>query len=406
MDAPATKMTEPMAAWATDCRDKYGENHDSGFAGRICLSDGNLAWAAVVSDGCGGSIEGLKVSGLAIQAFVAAVRSATLRQLTDAEERNAWLRAWTESLHNEAFSRFRGGMATFCGAVILPPSGEGASWKLFSINVGDSQVLRRGGDGKVLGINPDAPANHPNMEGRNPVRVVGVAPKNGFPLMDVEEFPLPVAGPCWILAGSDGFFSKKQGRDELQIFGYSDFRELCTSGEAPFHELPALALRRTLENAQKLGCAEMMDNATVAMLGFNVPNRLGAGVLPEPGKGFVKAVPPPTVPVSATPVAKAVPAKPKGVRKFKKMAVAAILGFVTGLVVAGMSSKSPESTPQSNDDAPVVSGEVKSAEAAAQAESVGVPVPGKRCERCWNLRKAGADVKPYHWAVDCPNSKA
>ena len=46
--------TEPVAAWATDCRDKYPENHDSGYAGRICMADGALAWAAAISDGAGG----------------------------------------------------------------------------------------------------------------------------------------------------------------------------------------------------------------------------------------------------------------------------------------------------------------------------------------------------------------
>ena len=61
---------EPVCAWATDCRDKYPENHDSGYAGRICMADGNLAWTAVIADGAGGSMEGLKVSALAIQAFV------------------------------------------------------------------------------------------------------------------------------------------------------------------------------------------------------------------------------------------------------------------------------------------------------------------------------------------------
>ena len=29
---------EPVAGWATDCRDKYPENHDSGYAGRICMA--------------------------------------------------------------------------------------------------------------------------------------------------------------------------------------------------------------------------------------------------------------------------------------------------------------------------------------------------------------------------------
>ena len=266
-----TTTNEPVAAWATDCRDKYPENHDSGYAGRLCLADGALAWAAVVSDGAGGSLEGLKVSALAVQAFVDAVRKATLAELSDPAARDAWLRAWTKNLHADAFSRFKGGMATFCGAVFLPPPADGASWKLFTLNVGDSRVWKLTGDGKCMGVTPDAPPNNANVEGRNPIRVVGVAPKGDFCLMDVEEFPLPAEGPCWILAGSDGFFSKKKGKDELSIFSTGDLRDLCLGSGVPFQELPARAIRRSLDNARKLGAAEMMDNATVAMLGFRVP---------------------------------------------------------------------------------------------------------------------------------------
>ena len=178
---------EPVAAWATDCRDKYSENHDSGYAGRICMADGNLAWAAVVSDGAGGSMEGLKVSALAVQAFVEAVRKSSLSELSDPVARDAWLRAWTKSLHADAFARFKGGMATFCGAVILPPSADGADWRLFALNVGDSQVWKLTGDGKCMGITPDAPPNNANVEGHNPIRVVGVAPLR-LVVHDREEF--------------------------------------------------------------------------------------------------------------------------------------------------------------------------------------------------------------------------
>ena len=201
-------VTEPVAAWATDCRDKYPENHDSGYAGRICMADGALAWAAAISDGAGGSLEGLKVSALAVQAFVDAVRRSSLAELSDPAARDAWLRAWTKSLHADAVARFKGGMATFCGAVLLPPAGDGAEWRLFTLNVGDSQVWRLTGDGKCMGVTPDAPPNNANIEGHNPIRVVGVAPKGDFCLLDAEEFPLPAEGPCLILAGSDGFFSK------------------------------------------------------------------------------------------------------------------------------------------------------------------------------------------------------
>lgn len=424
---------EPVAAWATDCRDKYAENHDSGYAGRICMADGNLAWAAVVADGCGGSMEGLKVSALAIQAFVEAVRTSTLAELSDTVSRDAWMRGWTKALHADAFARFKGGMSTFCGAVLLPPqpsenSTAGPSdWKLFTLNVGDSQVLRLTGDGKCMGITPDAPPNNANVEGHNPIRVVGVAPKADFALIDVEEFPLPAEGPCWILAGSDGFFSKKKGKDELCIFSSGDFRDVCQGG-APFQELPALAIRRSLANAQKLGCAEMMDNATVAMLGFHVPptdlsapvDRQTAGLAdgrggaaPGPAGGPPASAPapaarqrPPAAPAGRAPAAQTAANRPvaasggRGAAPRRSSgALAAIIALALGLLIGwlGATMRKPEERQAPPPPAP----------AAAPANLQGVPGAG-RCQYCLDLVKKGKLEKAasFHWAANCTNNPA
>ncbi len=408
---------EPVAAWATDCRDKYAENHDSGYAGRICMADGNLAWAAVISDGAGGSLEGLKVSALAIQAFVDAVRKSTLAELSDPAAREAWVRTWTKALHADAFARFKGGMATFCGAVLLPPAAEGGDWKLFSLNVGDSQVWRLTGDGKCMGITPDAPPNNANVEGHNPIRVVGVAPKGDFALIDIEEFPLPADGPCWVLAGSDGFFAKKKGKDELSIFASGDLRDICLGG-APFQDLPALAIRRSLANAQKLGCAEMMDNATVAMLGFRVPatnlsapvdgrmvessDRRGpAGSPPASSPSAPAARPQPSAaskPAQATSVAQSTAKRPGAAAGGKRLptfriVLAAVIALVLGLLLGRSCAPSRKVETQ------VHSGD------AGLPKLVRGEIPDKgRCRYCL----ANKDILPagencYHWAKDCPH---
>ena len=462
------KQTEPVTAWATDCRDKYPENHDSGFAGRICMADGNLAWAAVVSDGAGSSMTGLRVSALAVQAFVDAVRNSTLAELSDPAARGAWLREWTGTLHADAVSRFKGGMATFCGAVLLPPLAasdasrraaeaaqtaapggqtrpqaadgrDAAGWKLFTLNVGDSQVRMVTGDGRCSGIVPDAPPNNPNSEGVNPVRVVGVAPKGGFCLMDAEEFPLPAEGPCWILAGSDGFFTAKKGPEELSVFSAADLRTVCLDPAAPFFELPARAIRRSFENARKLGCSRMMDNATVAMLGFRVPMAdpaaapaaAPAAPPPPPAIASRPAVPFPPVrpqpsgpsaaigaqsgagdaggraagavqtaasggqtPRSGTTRPKAADAREAGKRLAAVAAGALAAGLVLGAVLFGGSSAPPE----------------EPAEAPASA-SAPAPVPldeavpeRGRCARCWALHEKGEVPLSgtWHWAEDCP----
>lgn len=419
---------EPVAAWATDCRDKYARkdrsnpndrtypgNHDSGFAGRLCMADGNLAWAAVVSDGAGGSMEGLKISALAIQAFVDAVRKSSLAELSDPTARDAWLRGWTKSLHAEAWERFQGGFATFCGAIILPPEADPddrppsrPEWKLVSFNVGDSQIWKVDGEGRCLGIVPDAPPNNANVEGHNPVRVVGRAPKGDFCLIDAEEFPLPAEGPCWILAGSDGFFSKKKGKDELAIFSSGDMRDVCLDPGVPFQELPARAIRRSLANAQKLNCASVMDNATVAMLGFRVPatdlanpatGGFGSSVrvsAPASAPAPAPAPAPRPRPASAPASVSAADEKPLRTRP---AILAGIAGgaLVAGLVLGRILAPSPDSAASAEPSTPQTSPSA----APAPVDRQGVPANG-RCPICWKRyqnKEIGIE-KTFHWADD------
>ena len=420
-DTDKTIQNEPVAAWATDCRDKYPENHDSGYAGRICMADGNLAWAAVVSDGAGGSMEGLKVSALAVQAFVEAVRKSTLAELSDPAARDAWLRTWTKSLHADASARFKGGMATFCGAVILPPSADGTDWRLFTLNVGDSQVLKLDGSGRCMGVTPDAPPNNANVEGHNPVRVVGVAPKGDFCLLDVEEFPLPKEGPCWILAGSDGFFSKKKGKAELSIFSTGDLRDVCIASGAPFQELPALAIRRSLENARKLDAAEMMDNSTVAMLGFRVPATAlkaasaaaagvpgGASRAGEPQGGAVGERTLPGGSGKST-AARSESAVRRGGSP-RLAALAAGIALVVGVVFGALAFGGRGGQTTSADDAHGGDVADKSpADAVSPYPELAdrSAIPGKanaRCAYCMELLDKGELPKgrtPFHWAEDC-----
>jgi serine/threonine protein phosphatase PrpC len=373
-------------------------------------------------------MEGLKVSALAVQAFVEAVRESSLAELSDPAARDVWLRAWTKSLHADAFARFKGGMATFCGAVILPPSADGADWKLFTLNVGDSQVWKLTGDGRCLGVTPDAPPNNANVEGHNPIRVVGVAPKGDFCLMDVEEFPLPKEGPCWILAGSDGFFSKKKGKDELSIFSTGDLRDVCLDPGVQFQELPARAIRRSLDNARKLGAAEMMDNSTVAMLGFRVPatdlDAPAASAAPAPppqGAAPAAARRPPDPPASSggeagrraqgaqttAPVGRTRPTAAEDRGSGKRLAAVAAGALLLGLLIGGgmCGRRTAPATPKH--EARTSPTTTAAAKTAADLPKVKIPgsIPDKgRCSYClahWERLPDGEN--PFHWAKDCPH---
>jgi hypothetical protein len=262
-----------------------------------------------------------------------------------------------------------------------------------------------------MGITPDAPPNNANVEGHNPIRVIGKEPKNGFALLDMEEFPLPASGPCWILAGSDGFFSKKRGKDEVCIFSSGDLRDVCLGG-MPFQDLPSLAIRRSLANAQKLGCAEMMDNATVAMLGFRVPQTDLAAPAekvesqkakverPEAGRASSPKVPQGGRDASAMcpPVQGGGSAGRLASLKAKSPVVApsaAIVALAIGLLLGRLSAPAgkPEAAPEP--EAPRLPDRVN---------LQGVPKEG-RCAYCLELVRQGKleRKESFHWANECPN---
>lgn len=264
-------MIEPRFAFSTETRDKK-ENQDVGTAERLLMADGAFAYLACVADGVSQCESPREVAGLALSALRRAVESATLSQLTDSTAREQWLALWSQNLTSEVKRRVSDGFSTLCALLLFAiPDGdesEPREWGLISINAGDSSAF-------LVSPSFDGCQSLRPGEGRI-TRVVGVS---SSPLFDISYRTFPRDFIGWFWVGSDGVFNFVMG---------SDLRKFCLDGSESFRKLPNAVLDLSLSVGRASRRAKL-DNATVALLGLNVPEGPIPTIPPPP--------PPPRLPI-------------------------------------------------------------------------------------------------------------
>ena len=263
-------MTEPRFAFATETRDK-NENQDGGVAERLLMADGGFAYLACVADGVSQCESPREVSAMALSALRRAIEDASAETLADASLRAEWVGAWSRALADAVRRRVSDGFSTLCALVLfeLPAAqrGPGEWWGLVSINVGDSQsfLVSPAREGCASLRPPDGGRGH-SHPGGGLARAVGMA---GTPLLDISFATYPQDFTGWFWVGSDGVFNFVMG---------SDLREFCLVGVQPFRKLPNAVLDLSLSEG-RASRRRKLDNATVALLGLNVPE--GAETTPD-----------------------------------------------------------------------------------------------------------------------------
>lgn len=268
-------MIEPRFAFSTETRDKK-ENQDVGTAERLLMADGAFAYLACVADGVSQCESPREVAGLALSALRRAVESATLSQLTDSTAREQWLALWSQNLTSEVKRRVSDGFSTLCALLLFAiPDGdesEPREWGLISINVGDSSafLVSPSVEG-CQSLRPEEKGGRNSAAGGGIIRAVGMQLS---PLFDISYRTFPSDFIGWFWVGSDGVFNFVMG---------SDLRKFCLNGEEPFRKLPNAVLDLSLSVGRASRRAKL-DNATVALLGLNVP------------EGPIPTMPPPPPP--------------------------------------------------------------------------------------------------------------
>ena len=264
------------AAWGTEKRDKYPDNHDRGGAGMVRLADGTEAAYAVVADGCGGDSRGTKVAELAVARFLSALEQADRAILTSKEDRDDWALEWGMALQNEVMTGpLRGGNSTLAGAVLFREPGFSRGWNLVTVAVGDSKIfLFQGDELKCRGVLPDEPAERPNANDQGSLlRAIGLANIPGVPPLDTGLFPLPEDGaPYYVVALTDGVDSfilaqtpgVRRRVVKLQSMVPRDMAEVIALDGA-VATLPERLLAASLQHARMRGTAAL-DNSTVAVV--------------------------------------------------------------------------------------------------------------------------------------------
>lgn len=259
-------MNEPRFAFATETRDK-ANNQDGGVAERLIMADGNFAYVAAVADGVTNCEFPREAATLALSALRRAVEAATTDILSDAAGRAVWLRDWTEGLDDVVKRRAADGFSTLAALLLFrtsPEEGDESGWGLVSLNVGDSpSFLVSPAVSGCMSLRPDEGERKNAADGGGLARAVGLPRGDGIPLLDVGYQMFPAGFIGWFWVGSDGVFNFVMG---------GDLRELCLGGAHSFRHLPNEALNLSLKEAQ-LSRKRKLDNATVALIGLNVPEK-------------------------------------------------------------------------------------------------------------------------------------
>ena len=311
-------MIEPRFAFSTETRDKK-ENQDVGTAERLLMADGAFAYLACVADGVSQCESPREVAGLALSALRRAVESATLSQLTDSTAREQWLALWSQNLTSEVKRRVRDGFSTLCALLLFAiPDGdelEPREWGLISINVGDSSafLVSPSVEG-CQSLRPEERGGRNSAAGGGIIRAVGMQLS---PLFDISYRTFPSDFIGWFWVGSDGVFNFVMG---------SDLRQFCLNGEEPFRKLPNAVLDLSL-SAGRASRRAKLDNATVALLGLNVPE----------GPTPTKTMPP-------QPNRETKPRKPNRLLIFILTILAVLILTIVGLVIYYFVSGSNAST--------------------------------------------------------------
>lgn len=252
-------------ATATESRNKYkGENQDSGFAGRVVLADGEIAYIACVADGVGSSEENKArtASLLTIFAFQDALRTTTTSTFSTLNQIYSWADDWGSKLQEDVSRRARYGMSTFC-AVLLVPNIED-KWSLVSFNVGDSSSFMVS-QNAVVSLVPPAPKDYPNSDSSGALeRAVGQDVPVGMHIFDISLRLIKSSEQSWFVVASDGV---------TKFLGGSLLKQLCSL--YPFHLIPSVILEKTLDESKGpfFLFKGKFDNATVSVIGLNVPER-------------------------------------------------------------------------------------------------------------------------------------
>ena len=254
-------------------------NEDRGWAGQVRLADGARVRVALVADGAGGGRDGGTVAELTRQTFLEALKSARMEDLCDDDALEVWKRDWEERVQTRVRDKVPGGFSTL--SAVVQWKGEAVAFA-----VGDSPIFQVSGNQVERLFEPHTVAMEKILRGAAEedvlpgeysilTRAVGRPCRPGEALTDWMRIPLSEK-PTWFVVGSDGVFS----HDFAYLGGGDLMRELCGNHQDTLAVSADNLMELSLRNGRLRG-DWAMDNATLAILGVNLPFRLRRPSLPR-----------------------------------------------------------------------------------------------------------------------------
>lgn len=271
-------------AFASDPRKEYfGKNNDYGFSGEIKLLGDEPKYKCYlncVADGIGSypnsgrdayEVVNFIINKLSKEENVDKLYADDEITKTSVEK---LLDSWKDDLTNV----MTGGGTTFCGQILIAENaGQNETWTLICINVGDSYLAEFKLGSALSASYTLVDFNSPDYSNSSPSHYIKRDKKDKCEF-NVKVERLNKNDQRVFLAFTDGVFSSEEKKSSdkqtpmaKQYLENYPFRLWRIYQESEFFNYPSQVLKESYGHIDSQNSEQKFDNATVAVMGFNIP---------------------------------------------------------------------------------------------------------------------------------------
>lgn len=328
-------------AFASDPRKEYfGKNNDYGFSGEIKLLGDEPKYKCYlncVADGIGSYPNSGRDAYEVVNFIINKLsKEENVDKLyADDEITKISVKKLLDSWKDDLTNVMTGGGTTFCGQILIAENaGQNETWTLICINVGDSYLAEFKLGPALSASYTLVDFNSPDYSNSSPSHYIKRDKKDKCEF-NVKVERLNKNEQRVFLAFTDGLFSSEEKKSSdkqtpmaKQYLENYPFRLWRIYQESEFFNYPSQVLKESYGHIDSQNSEQKFDNATVAVMGFNIPAERKVATELKPHES--------DLPINPTDEAKERPPVPVNSSKKKLRGIVISSLLVLGLVIFGL----------------------------------------------------------------------
>lgn len=334
-------------AFASDPRKEYfGKNNDYGFSGEIKLLGDEPKYKCYlncVADGIGSYPNSGRDAYEVVNFIINKLsKEENVDKLYEDDEITKisvkkLLDSWKDDLTNV----MTGGGTTFCGQILIAENaGQNETWTLICINVGDSYLAEFKLGSALSASYTLVDFNSPDYSNSSPSHYIKRDKKDKCEF-NVKVERLNKNDQRVFLAFTDGVFSSEEKKSSdnqtpiaKQYLENYPFRLWRIYQESEFFNYPSQVLKESYGHIDSQNSEQKFDNATVAVMGFNIPAERKVATELKSHESVLPINPPNPIAEANEPPTVSDPPPPPPKKKLRGIVISSLL--VLCLVILGL----------------------------------------------------------------------